>query len=88
MMKTDFRREPLYIAILAGLLILGFFLPSWLRFLLQTAMAGGLVAVGVSLQMRAGLVNFGQGLYYALGGYAVGMLAARRVRSALHGARG
>ena len=77
MMKTDFRREPLYIAILAGLLILGFFLPSWLRFLLQTAMAGGLVAVGVSLQMRAGLVNFGQGLYYALGGYAVGMLAAQ-----------
>ena len=77
MMRTDFRREPLYIAILAALLVVGFFLPSWLRFLLQTALAGGLVAVGVVLQMRAGLVNFGQGFYYALGGYAVGMLAAK-----------
>ena len=77
MMKTDFRREPIHIAILAVLLVLAFFLPSWLRFLLQTALAGGLVALGVALQMRAGLVNFGQGLYYCLGGYAVGMLAAK-----------
>ncbi|MBL4796756.1 MAG: branched-chain amino acid ABC transporter permease [Oleispira sp.] len=77
MMKTDFRREPIHIAILAALLVLAFFLPSWLRFLLQTALAGGLVALGVALQMRAGLVNFGQGLYYCLGGYAVGMLAAK-----------
>jgi ABC-type branched-subunit amino acid transport system permease subunit len=76
MMKTDFRREPLYIAILAALLVAGFFLPNWMRFLLQTALAGGLVALGVALQMRAGLVNFGQGFYYCLGGYAVGMLAA------------
>ncbi|MFD1911006.1 branched-chain amino acid ABC transporter permease [Halodurantibacterium flavum] len=77
MMKTDFRREHLYIAILGLLLILGFFLPSWLRFLLQTAIAGGLVSLGVAIQMRAGLVNFGQGLYFCLGGYAVGMLAAK-----------
>ena len=77
MMKTDFRREPLFIAIFAVLLVAAFFLPSWLRFLLQTALGGGLVALGVALQMRAGLVNFGQGLYYCLGGYAVGMLAAK-----------
>ncbi|WBU56150.1 branched-chain amino acid ABC transporter permease [Paracoccus sediminicola] len=77
MTKTDFRREHIYIAILACLLIAGFFLPGWLRFLLQTALAGGLVALGVALQMRAGLVNFGQGLYYCIGGYAVGMLAAK-----------
>ncbi|MBW6419627.1 branched-chain amino acid ABC transporter permease [Celeribacter sp. PS-C1] len=77
MMKTDFRREPVYIAVLALLLIAGFFLPSWLRFLLQTALAGGLVALGVAIQMRAGLVNFGQGLYYCLGGYAVGLLSAK-----------
>lgn len=77
MMKTDFRKEPLYIAVLAALLCVAFFLPSWMRFLLQTALAGGLVSLGVVVQMRAGLVNFGQGLYYCLGGYAVGMLAAK-----------
>ncbi|QDY70727.1 branched-chain amino acid ABC transporter permease (plasmid) [Qingshengfaniella alkalisoli] len=76
-MKTDFRREPVYIAVLAVLLVLAFFLPGWLRFLLQTALGGGLVALGVVLQMRAGLVNFGQGLYYCIGGYTVGMLAAK-----------
>ena len=77
MMKTDFRREPIHIAILAAFLVAAFFFPSWLRFLLQTALAGGLVALGVAVQMRAGLVTFGQGLYYCLGGDAVGMLAAK-----------
>lgn len=77
MMKTDFRKEPRFIIILAVLLIAAFFLPSWLRFLLQTALAGGLVALGVVLQMRAGQVNFGQGLWYCLGGYTVGMLSAK-----------
>lgn len=77
MMKTDFRHEPRYIIILAMLLVAAFFLPNWLRFLLQTALAGGLVSLGVVLQMRAGQVNFGQGLWYCLGGYAVGMLSAK-----------
>ncbi|WP_417247453.1 branched-chain amino acid ABC transporter permease [Celeribacter sp.] len=77
MMKTDFRHEPRYIIILAVLLIAAFFLPNWLRFLLQTALAGGLVSLGVVLQMRAGQVNFGQGLWYCLGGYAIGMLSAK-----------
>lgn len=55
------------------LLAAGAVVPDWLRFLLQVSLAGGLAALGVTLQMRAGLVSFGQGLYFCLGGYAAGM---------------
>ena len=51
-------------------------LPEWLTFLLAMALARGLVVQGVVLQMRAGLVSFGQGLYYCIGAYAVGMGAS------------
>jgi len=56
-----------------ALLAAGAILPDWLRFLLQVSLASGLAALGVTLQMRAGLVSFGQGLYFCLGGYAAGM---------------
>lgn len=77
MATIDFRSDWRNVGVLLLLLLLCFFLPNWLRFLLQTALAGGLVALGVMIQMRAGLVSFGQGLYYCLGAYAVGMLAAK-----------
>lgn len=48
-------------------------LPAWLGFLLTIALAKALVVLGVVLQMRAGLVSFGQGLFYCIGGYAVGL---------------
>lgn len=60
-------------AALPVLLVLGYALPDWLTFYLQVSLASGLAALGVMLQMRAGLVNFGQGLYYCLGAYATGM---------------
>lgn len=56
------------------LLILGFLLPNWLTFLTTVALAKGLVVLGLVLLMRTGLVSFGQGLYYCLGGYVVGIL--------------
>jgi branched-chain amino acid transport system permease protein len=57
-----------------AVLALGVFvLPSWLTFLLTIAFAKGLVVQGVVVQMRAGLVSFGQGLYYCIGGYTIGM---------------
>lgn len=55
------------------LIAVGVFAPGWMRFVLQIALAKGLVVLGVVLLMRAGLVSFGQGLYYGLGGYAAGM---------------
>ncbi|MGQ0544708.1 MAG: branched-chain amino acid ABC transporter permease [Betaproteobacteria bacterium] len=55
------------------LLAAGPFLPDWLRFLGMVALANALVVLGVMLLMRAGLVSFGQGLYYCIGGYAAGV---------------
>ncbi|MFG1392487.1 branched-chain amino acid ABC transporter permease [Xanthobacter agilis] len=47
--------------------------PGWLIFLITVALAKALVVQGVVMQMKAGLVSFGQGLFYCVGGYAVGM---------------
>ncbi len=54
-------------------LFFGFFATDWLRFLVQMSLATFLVVLGVMLQMRAGLVSFGQGLFYCLGAYVAGM---------------
>ncbi len=54
-------------------LIFGFVATDWIRFLVQMSLAIFLVVLGVMLQMRAGLVSFGQGLYLCLGAYVAGM---------------
>ncbi|WP_290697158.1 branched-chain amino acid ABC transporter permease [Amphritea sp.] len=51
----------------------GMVMPGWLTFLLTLALAKGLVVMGLLLLMKAGLVSFGQGLYYCLGAYCVGV---------------
>ena len=43
-------------------------------FIVTIAFARGLVALGLMLLLRAGLVSFGQALYYCLGAYAAGAL--------------
>ena len=64
------------LAVTLGLLILflglGLVLPEWIVFLLTVALAKGLVVLSVVLLMHAGLVSFGQGLFFATGAYAVG----------------
>jgi ABC-type branched-subunit amino acid transport system permease subunit len=70
------RRDPSLTALtaaLVALLALGAVLPSWVVFLLTIAFAKGLVVLGLVVMMRAGLVSFGQGLYYGLGAYAAGL---------------
>jgi branched-chain amino acid transport system permease protein len=58
---------------LAALFVgLGFVLPEWLVFVLALALAKGLVVLSVVLLMYAGLVSFGQGLFFGAGAYAVG----------------
>ncbi len=61
--------------ITAALLILGFILPEWLLSLSTVAFAKGLVVLGLLVLWRAGLVSFGQALYFAGGAYAAGLLA-------------
>jgi branched-chain amino acid transport system permease protein len=65
---------PALAAALVGLLALGVVLPSWLVFLLTVAFAKGLVVLGLVVMMRAGLVSFGQGLYFGLGAYTAGLV--------------
>ena len=52
----------------------GLLLPQWAMFIVTIAFAKGLVALGLMLLLRAGLVSFGQALYYCLGAYAAGAL--------------
>lgn len=60
--------------VLLVVLIGGFFLPQWAMFIVTIAIARGLVALGLALLLRAGLVSFGQALYYCLGAYTAGAL--------------
>jgi branched-chain amino acid transport system permease protein len=53
------------------------FLPRWAGFLVTIAIAKALVALGLLLLMRTGLVSFGQGLYFAIGAYSAGVGADR-----------
>lgn len=48
-------------------------MPKWLTFLVTMAAAQGLVSLGIVLLMRGGVVSFGQGMVFALGGYAAAL---------------
>jgi ABC-type branched-subunit amino acid transport system permease subunit len=60
---------------LLALVMLGWILPGWCIFLLVTAFAKGLTALGLVVLLRSGLLSFGQGLFYCAGGYGAGLLA-------------
>ena len=64
-----------YMLILAAALVAlsGFFLPNWMISIASTAFATALVVQGLVMLIRSGLVSFGQGLFFGIGGYAVGM---------------
>lgn len=66
-----------YALVAAGLVLvsIAWLIPAWLGFLLTLAFAKALVVLGVVIQMRAGLVSFGQALFYCVGGYGVGLAA-------------
>jgi ABC-type branched-subunit amino acid transport system permease subunit len=68
-MRTELALIAAALAIATG----GWLAPDWLSFLLMLAFARALVVLGVVVQMRIGLVSFGQALYYCVGGYAVGL---------------
>jgi ABC-type branched-subunit amino acid transport system permease subunit len=72
MLKLDRTTIGFAVAAVAPLL-LGPLLPKWLTFLIMVSIAKALVVLGLVILMRAGLVSFGQGLYFCLGGYAAGM---------------
>jgi ABC-type branched-subunit amino acid transport system permease subunit len=71
-MKLD-KTQTLLLTATVALAAAGFVVPYWLSFLLMLALAKALVVQGVVIQMRSGLVSFGQGLFFCIGGYAVGI---------------
>jgi len=62
---------------LVAWLLAGLVLPSWAVSLLIVSLARGLVALGLMVQFRSGLVSFGQALFFAVGGYAVGLVGLK-----------
>lgn len=67
-------REAVFVGLGVALLVVGLLLPAWLMFLLTNALAKSMVVLGVIILMRAGLVSFGQALFFAGGAYASGYL--------------
>jgi ABC-type branched-subunit amino acid transport system permease subunit len=57
----------------AALVAAGAVMPKWLSFLLTMAASHGLVSLGIVLLMRGGVVSFGQGMVFAVGGYAAAL---------------
>ncbi len=55
------------------LLAANFVMPRWLSFLVMVSLARSLVVIGIVVLMRSGLVSFGQGFFYCLGGYTAGI---------------
>jgi branched-chain amino acid transport system permease protein len=69
------RAVRLIVAVFAAVLLAGFVLPQWTLIVITIAIAKGLVVLGLMLLLRAGLVSFGQGLFYCLGAYAAGAVS-------------
>jgi len=59
------------------LLLAGTAMPRWLTFLITMSAANGLVSLGITLLMRSGVVSFGQGLVFAIGGYSAALAFGR-----------
>ena len=74
-MKPGHRTLAIISVAMVASIAVGPFLPAWALFLITVSIAKGLVALGLLLLIRTGLVSFGQGLYFAIGGYAAGMAA-------------
>ena len=77
--RTAPRRRLLMVGLLftAVLIAAGAFMPKWLTFLVTMAASHGLVSLGIVLLMRGGVVSFGQGLVFAIGGYTAALTFVR-----------
>lgn len=62
------------LAFAAALLVAGWFMPKWLTFLITMAAANGMVSLGIVMLMRGGVVPFGQGMVFAIGGYTAALI--------------
>lgn len=71
-MRRDLTPAGLVVALVL-LLVAGQVLPGWAVNTVALSLANGLVVLGLMIQMRAGLVSFGQALYFGIGAYAAAL---------------
>jgi ABC-type branched-subunit amino acid transport system permease subunit len=70
------RSHPLVmIALVIAAVLLGRALPTWTLSLATVAASNALIALGIVVLARTGNVSFGQGLFFAAGGYGVALIA-------------
>jgi branched-chain amino acid transport system permease protein len=70
-MKTNLIGALVFVALAAA----APFVPPWLLSIASIAFANALVVLGLIVLWRAGLVSFGQALYYCIGAYTVALTA-------------
>src|SRR4051812_49742283 len=63
------------VALVAAVTLFGRVLPTWTLSLATIAASNALIALGIVVLARTGNVSFGQGLFFAAGGYGVGLIA-------------
>ena len=63
------------IALIAAATLFGRVLPTWTLSLATIAASNALIALGIVVLARTGNVSFGQGLFFAAGGYGVALIA-------------
>jgi len=73
-MQRRFHPLVLIVPVIAAAL-LGRLLPTWTLSLATVAASNALVALGIVILARTGNVSFGQGLFFAAGGYGVALVA-------------
>lgn len=65
------------LGIVVAFVLLGRIVPAWTLSLATVAASNSLIALGIVILARTGNVSFGQGLFYAAGGYGVALIANR-----------
>jgi branched-chain amino acid transport system permease protein len=63
------------IALVAAFVLAGRALPTWTLSLATVAASNALIALGIVVLARTGNISFGQGLFFAGGGYGVALIA-------------
>ena len=63
------------IALVAAVTLFGRVLPTWTLSLATVAASNALISLGIVVLARTGNVSFGQGLFFAAGGYGVALIA-------------
>jgi branched-chain amino acid transport system permease protein len=74
-MGSLLRRPLVMIALVIAAVLAGRALPTWTLSLATIAASNALIALGIVVLARTGNVSFGQGLFFAGGGYGVALIA-------------